>query len=122
MDQRFVGIDVSQDQLDVHGWARDALALDLPATIVCRDDCAGLCPACGENLNERPHEHEQAGDPRWSKLSELKLKYDKLQVEFATKQRELESLQGALEAKEQYLTMKPPASECCAAAPPVHPR
>jgi uncharacterized protein len=62
------------DQLDVHAWARDALALDLPATIVCRDDCAGLCPVCGENLNENPHGHEQPRDPRWAKLSELKLK------------------------------------------------
>jgi uncharacterized protein len=62
------------DQLDVHAWARDALALDLPATIVCRDDCAGLCTICGENLNEKPHEHDQPTDPRWAKLSELKLK------------------------------------------------
>jgi uncharacterized protein len=65
---------VENDQLDVHSWARDALALDLPATIVCKDDCAGLCPTCGENLNDNPHEHEKPVDPRWSKLSELKLK------------------------------------------------
>jgi uncharacterized protein len=65
---------VENEQLDLHAWARDALALDLPATIVCRDDCAGLCPECGQNLNENPHEHEKAVDPRWSKLSELKLK------------------------------------------------
>jgi uncharacterized protein len=65
---------VDNDQLDVHAWARDALALDLPATIVCKDDCAGLCPTCGENLNTNPHEHEQPTDPRWAKLSELKLK------------------------------------------------
>src|SRR4051795_12938734 len=64
---------VDRDQLDLQAWTRDALALDLPATIVCRDDCAGLCPECGENLNERPHEHEKPVDPRWSKLSELKL-------------------------------------------------
>ena len=65
---------VDADQLDVHSWARDALALDLPATIVCKDDCAGLCPTCGENLNTNPHEHEQPVDSRWAKLSELKLK------------------------------------------------
>jgi uncharacterized protein len=65
---------VDADQLDVHAWARDALALDLPATIVCKDDCAGLCPVCGENLNEQPHEHEKPVDTRWAKLSELKLK------------------------------------------------
>jgi uncharacterized protein len=65
---------VEADQLDVHSWARDALALDLPATIVCKHECAGLCPMCGENLNTNPHEHEQPADPRWAKLSELKLK------------------------------------------------
>jgi uncharacterized protein len=65
---------VDLDQLDVHAWARDALALDLPTTIVCKDDCAGLCPTCGENLNTNPHEHEKPVDSRWAKLSELKLK------------------------------------------------
>ena len=65
---------VDVDQLDVHAWARDALALDLPATIVCEDDCAGLCVVCGENLNTNPHEHEKPTDPRWAKLSDLKLK------------------------------------------------
>ena len=39
---------------------------------LCRADCAGLCPVCGENLNEGPgHEHESAPDPRWAKLREL---------------------------------------------------
>ncbi|HEX2085631.1 MAG TPA: YceD family protein [Solirubrobacteraceae bacterium] len=61
------------EELDVRGWARDALALALPAQIVCRDECAGLCPECGRNLNDEPHEHERAPDPRWSKLRELKL-------------------------------------------------
>jgi uncharacterized protein len=62
-----------QEELDLHAWARDALALALPAQIVCRDDCAGLCPVCGEDLNENPHEHEREPDPRWAKLRELKL-------------------------------------------------
>ena len=36
-------------------------------------DCAGLCPKCGENLNDGPeHDHEAAPDPRWAKLCELK--------------------------------------------------
>lgn len=64
---------VHDDQLDLRAWARDALALDLPSTIVCRDDCAGLCPVCGQNLNTNPHEHEKVVDSRWAKLSELKL-------------------------------------------------
>ena len=60
-------------ELDLAGWARDALALALPAQITCRADCAGLCAQCGANLNEDPeHAHEPAPDPRWSKLSEIR--------------------------------------------------
>ncbi|HEX6026515.1 MAG TPA: DUF177 domain-containing protein [Solirubrobacter sp.] len=62
-----------EDDLDLHAWGRDALALALPSQITCREDCAGLCPQCGANLNEDPtHEHEREPDPRWAKLSELK--------------------------------------------------
>jgi uncharacterized protein len=64
---------VEGDELNLRSWVNDALTLDLDWQIVCRDDCAGLCATCGENLNERPHEHEAPIDPRWSKLSELKL-------------------------------------------------
>jgi uncharacterized protein len=61
------------DELDLAGWARDALALALPAQLTCRADCAGLCGQCGANLNEEPeHRHEPAPDPRWAKLGELK--------------------------------------------------
>jgi uncharacterized protein len=62
-----------EDVLDLAAWARDALALAMPAQLTCRPDCAGLCPECGANLNEDPgHQHEPGPDPRWSKLSELK--------------------------------------------------
>ena len=64
---------LSDDRLDLSAWARDAIALALPDQILCRPDCAGLCPECGKNLNEEPHEHEQeTTDPRWAKLSELR--------------------------------------------------
>ena len=63
-----------EGHLDVHAWARDALALALPVQIVCREDCAGLCAVCGENLNRAPdHAHEREPDPRWAALRELKL-------------------------------------------------
>ena len=59
--------------LDVGAWARDALALTLPATITCRPDCAGLCPRCGADLNQDPeHTHEPEPDARWAKLSEIR--------------------------------------------------
>ena len=64
---------VSDGELDLAGWARDALALTLPPQLTCRPDCAGLCPQCGANLNDDPeHAHEREPDPRWAKLSELR--------------------------------------------------
>jgi uncharacterized protein len=66
---------VSQAELDLRGWVRDALALALPSQLVCREDCAGLCPVCGEDLNLAggDHGHEREPDPRWAKLRELRL-------------------------------------------------
>jgi uncharacterized protein len=65
---------LQEEELDVRGWSRDALALALPAKIVCREECLGLCAICGENLNEagEEHRHEEAPDPRWAKLREIR--------------------------------------------------
>jgi uncharacterized protein len=64
---------VAGEELDVSAWARDAFALALPAQLLCREDCAGLCPECGADLNGDPgHAHERAPDPRWAKLRELR--------------------------------------------------
>jgi uncharacterized protein len=64
---------LADDRLDLSAWSRDAIALALPDKILCRPDCAGLCPVCGRNLNREPHEHAEAPvDPRWSALAELR--------------------------------------------------
>jgi DUF177 domain-containing protein len=64
---------VADSQLKLSEWARDSIAEELPQQILCRSDCAGLCPVCGEDLNENPHEHEdERMDPRWAALEELK--------------------------------------------------
>jgi uncharacterized protein len=66
---------VSDGHLDVGRWAHDAAVLSLPTAILCRPDCAGLCPVCGESLNDADpvdHEHGSAGDPRWAKLDQLR--------------------------------------------------
>ncbi len=62
--------------LELAGWARDALVLALPPRLLCREDCRGLCPVCGADLNRSDpseHHHDSGGDSRWAKLSELKL-------------------------------------------------
>ncbi len=61
------------DRLDLSSWARDSLVLALPEKILCRPDCAGLCPVCGKDLNEEPHEHvAEVVDPRWGALEALR--------------------------------------------------
>ena len=64
---------VVDDKLDLSAWARDSIALELPEKILYREDCAGLCPACGKDLNDEPHEHEEhESDPRWAALEGLR--------------------------------------------------
>lgn len=64
---------VVDEKLELDTWARDAMALALPEQIVCRPDCAGLCPVCGKDLNVEPHEHvDLESDPRWAPLEELR--------------------------------------------------
>jgi uncharacterized protein len=56
--------------LDVEPVVRDAVVLGLPWTPLCRPDCAGLCPTCGQRLDDLPagHTHETI-DPRWAALA-----------------------------------------------------
>jgi uncharacterized protein len=62
-------------KLDLSAWARDAVVLSLPDQILCREDCAGLCPTCGKDLNAEPHTHdEEQSDSRWAALAELREK------------------------------------------------
>ncbi len=64
---------VAENRLDLSALARDLIALELPEKILCREDCAGLCPTCGRDLNVEPHTHEEETlDPRWAALADLK--------------------------------------------------
>lgn len=58
--------------LDVEPVVRDVVVLALPWTPLCRPDCAGLCPDCGQRLDDLPagHAHETL-DPRWAALAAL---------------------------------------------------
>ncbi len=65
---------VNEGELDLAAWAHDALVLALPQQLLCRPDCAGLCPVCGESLNDAepaPTTTRREPDPRWAKLREL---------------------------------------------------
>lgn len=59
-------------KIDLVSLTEEQLMLELPSKTLCREDCAGLCPKCGKNLNEGKcscPEHE--GDPRLQILKSL---------------------------------------------------
>ncbi len=62
---------VLDDYVDVEQTVRDALVLDLPLAPLCRPDCPGLCPECGERRADLPPDHgHETLDPRWAALRE----------------------------------------------------
>lgn len=59
------------DLIDFEPVLRDAVVPALPFQPVCRDDCPGLCSACGAALADDPDHHHDAVDPRWAALSSM---------------------------------------------------
>ena len=58
--------------LDVTEAVRQYALTALPLKALCSAECAGLCPACGKNLNEGPCQCPAEGtDPRWARLRGL---------------------------------------------------
>ena len=52
---------------------REQLLLEVPIKVVCREECQGLCPHCGQNRNQGTCDCvEQAEDPRWDALRGLR--------------------------------------------------
>jgi len=52
---------------------REQVLLATPVRALCREDCKGLCPHCGSNLNiEQCHCEERSSDPRWGALNGIK--------------------------------------------------
>lgn len=62
----------SDFKVDLLPLLQEELILATPQAPLCRPDCAGLCPACGEDLTERPHAHDDVVEARWGALQALK--------------------------------------------------
>jgi uncharacterized protein len=61
-----------QHILDLQEAVRQYALLNTPMKPLCDENCAGLCPRCGKNLNEGPCDcPQQEIDPRWAKLKQL---------------------------------------------------
>jgi uncharacterized protein len=60
------------DQIDVNEVLREQFYLALPMKPLCREDCAGLCPQCGTNLNTGTCSCEAGSDdPRLAPLRKI---------------------------------------------------
>ncbi|MBF5046373.1 DUF177 domain-containing protein [Aggregicoccus sp. 17bor-14] len=60
--------------IDLDPIVREQVLLALPMSVVCREDCQGLCAQCGQNLNEKKCGCEQRViDPRLAALKDIKL-------------------------------------------------
>jgi len=56
---------------------REQVLLAVPLKTVCREDCKGLCPHCGKNLNEGACScADEVEDPRWAALKEIRGKLE----------------------------------------------
>lgn len=65
-------IEVPNEKLDLDELMREDILLELPTKFLCREDCKGLCPVCGKNLNDGScgcSEHPK--DPRLEVLEKL---------------------------------------------------
>jgi len=63
---------VQGDIIDLSDCVREQVFLSLPMKITCKTDCRGLCPQCGQNLNDQGcHCHNESFNPQFLKLKSL---------------------------------------------------
>ena len=65
-------IELQATELDLRPTIREELILSAPAYLLCREDCRGLCPGCGQDLNRGSCTCPSSGDPRWAALEALR--------------------------------------------------
>ena len=63
--------EIEGDLIDFEPALRDAVVLALPFQPVCRADCPGLCPQCGQPLTSDPGHRHDGQDARWEALRGL---------------------------------------------------
>ncbi len=65
-------------EIDLSPAVREQILLSMPESPLCREDCKGLCPKCGKDLNESECGCDRTViDPRWGALKGIQLKKEK---------------------------------------------
>ena len=62
------------EEIDVTSFVQDQILLTLPQKAICREECRGLCPRCGKNLNREVCQcREEEIDPRLAPLKSFRV-------------------------------------------------
>jgi uncharacterized protein len=64
----FVIIGAKDYEVSLHPFIHENVVVNIPIRILCSEDCLGLCPTCGTNLNRGECSCRPAADPRWDTL------------------------------------------------------
>ena len=67
-------LDERSNQIDLRPVVREQWMLNVPAYAVCRDECKGICPKCGKDLNEGSCDCPESRDSRWDALRRVQAK------------------------------------------------
>ena len=67
-------LDERSNQLDLRPVVREQWLLNVPSYAVCREECKGLCPTCGKDLNEGSCDCPESRDARWEALRRVQAK------------------------------------------------
>ena len=70
LDETEIGY-YEESGLPLEDVVREQVLLSLPTRTLCMEDCKGLCPRCGQNLNQGTCTCDPVGDPRWNALAGL---------------------------------------------------
>ncbi|MEJ2368438.1 MAG: DUF177 domain-containing protein [Acidobacteriota bacterium] len=68
-----VDVFVKEDYVDSKDLVSQQMYLEIPEKALCSEDCKGLCPSCGADLNHAPCDCRIAADSRWAALESLTL-------------------------------------------------
>jgi DUF177 domain-containing protein len=71
-DPEAYGLPAHATDVDLRPAVREELVLAVPRYVVCREECRGLCPHCGKDLNAGPCGCVPEADLRWRALADLK--------------------------------------------------
>ena len=69
--------DIAAEEVDISADVRDELLIELPMNPLCNEECKGLCPICGTDLNKKKCRCKRPENPVWSALDGIELEEKK---------------------------------------------